>query len=324
MPTRVPVSESHTSAGSALASASTFLSRRQVLRLALATGSLVFVPLALPGCGEEDGSLARLTPTPAPAPSFLTSAEKATLRAAVGRLVPNDATPGAVECGADIYIDRLLAQLPEAAGATAGVFAGGPFSGRNPFANASNGTPSDQFPGNDFDDFIPLTRLQTLSWRVQLLGSGAVAGADFNHAVLGAVVGLRQIYRAGLLSLDNESRSRFGKPFVELDATQQDEALDAIDETFVDQLTAHTLEGMFCPPEYGGNVDRAGWQLIGYDGDSQPLGYAVFDESAQTYRERPDKPLSTANPDEDFAGFGPQTQQFLRFLVRIVGGPHFP
>ena len=100
--------------------------------------------------------------------------------------------------------------------------------------------------------------------------------------------------------------------------------LAKIDQNFLSLITGHTLEGMFCAPEYGGNTDLVGWKLIGYGGDSQPLGYSLFDETKMTYHERADKPNSTANPDEDFSGVDANTQAFLTVLVQLVGGPHFP
>jgi len=116
----------------------------------------------------------------------------------------------------------------------------------------------------------------------------------------------------------------FTSPFVALTAAQQDAVLAASDANFLLLVTNHTLEGLFCVPEYGGNQDLVGWTLIGYDGDSQPLGYSIFNETTTTYDERPDKPNSTPNPDEDFSGMDQATQDFLKVLVRVVGGPHFP
>ncbi len=304
------------------------LSRRQALRFGLAGSAALLLPLGLLSCGDDDASLAGLpppSPTATPTPQqFLTGSERDTLRALVGRIVPTDSGAGAIECGANDYIDRLLTLLPDAIDNKAGVYAGGPFSGRAPYPDPHNGTASDRFPPNDFVNFIPLNRLQLLSWRAHLLGSAAVPGAGFNDAVLGPRVGLRDRYRNGIKLLNDASQNMFGKTFAALDATQQDEVIDVADEQFVDLLTGHTLEGMFCAPEYGGNHNLAGWNLIHYDGDSQPLGYAIYDETAGVYRERSDKPLSTTNPGEDFAGVSAETQQFLRFLVRIVGGPHFP
>ena len=296
------------------------LTRRQILRWGLVGGTLVVLPSSLIGCGSDEDVVAGA----APVPDFLTAAEQRVLRSVVGRIVPTDDKPGAVDCGADVYINRLLSLVPDDNDRTAQVYAGGPFSGRNPFADSTSGTPSTHFPTNDFLHFLPLTRLQLLSWRVQILGSANVAGADFNSAVTGPVVGLRDQYRTGLASIQQASRDMHQADFDSLAPADQDGVLQAVDPGFVQLATGHTLEGMFCAPEYGGNKDLTGWKLIGYDGDSQPLGYSLFDETAVQYRERSDKPTSTKNPDEDFAGVDDVTQQFLKLLVRVVGGPHFP
>ena len=119
----------------------------------------------------------------------------------------------------------------------------------------------------------------------------------------------------------------FGADFADADRQRsRTRSSRPADQDFVDLVTGHTIEGMFCAPEYGGNTNRIGWELIGYDGDSQPLGYSIFDETTMTYNERPDKPNSTANPDEDFSGVDAITQQFLTLLVKVAapGGPHFP
>jgi len=301
--------------------------RREVLRWGLLGGPALVLPSAtLLGCGDEDAPPAPIasSPAPTPVPRFLTSEELATLRAMTGRIVPTDERPGALEAGAANYIDRLLSIVPDDNDPAGTVFGGGPFSDRNPFPDPATGTPSTRLPANNFRQFIPLTRLQRLSWQVRLLGSATVPGGDFNDGVLRPIVGLRDRYRTGLAAVQSKSMDMFGAVFAGLASQQQDRVLAATDGAFVELVTGHTLEGMFCAPEYGGNTDRIGWQLIGYDGDSQPLGYSIFDEGTMSYRERADKPNSTADPDEDFSGVDATTQQFLRLLVRIVGGPHFP
>ena len=35
---------------------------------------------------------------------------------------------------------------------------------------------------------------------------------------------------------------------------------------FFNLLRRNTIEGMFCDPQHGGNVDMVGWQLIGFPG----------------------------------------------------------
>lgn len=307
----------------------TLATRRQVLRWGLCGGVAVVLPSSMLACGEDDASLGPGAPTPTappsatPAPSFLTSDELGVVRAVAALVVPTDSLPGAVEAGAVQYIDRLLAVVPDAHAPAAMVFAGGPFSGRNPFPDPSTGVSSNSFPADDFANFIPLTRLQLLSWRVRLLGTAAVPGSDFNSAVLGPVIGWRDQYRTGIAALQSKSTEMFAADFLALTADQQDQVL-ATAGAFRDLITAHTLEGMFSAPEYGGNTNAVGWHLIRYDGDSQPLGYSIFDQTTTSYRERADKPNSSADPDEDFSGVDAATQQTLAALVRAVGGPHFP
>ncbi|MBI3782905.1 MAG: gluconate 2-dehydrogenase subunit 3 family protein [Deltaproteobacteria bacterium] len=293
--------------------------RRQVLRYGLIGGTLVLLPGGLTACGNDHEGGATPSPT-----NFLDSEERRVLRALTGRIVPTDDLPGALECGADEYINRLLSIVPDSQDPVGQVFAGGPFSDRNPFPDAATGTPSDHFPTDSFEHFIPLTRLQLMSWRVQLLGSAAVAGSDFNSGTIDPVVGIRDQYRAGLAGLQAKSQQMFAIDFDAATPAQQDMVLAKADSSFVDLVTRHVLEGMFCPPEYGGNRDQTGWKLIGYDGDSQPLGYSIFDASTQSYRERTDKPNSTANPDESFTPFDSDMDRFLRFVARLADPMHFP
>jgi gluconate 2-dehydrogenase subunit 3-like protein len=295
------------------------LTRRQVLRWGVAGGTLLLLPAGgLLGCGEGDEFGLAVTPTPTPVPSFLSPDEQNVLAAVTARIVPtDDSGPGAVETGAPRYINLLLSILPDEH-SPGMVFAGGPFSNRNQFPDPATGTPSTRFPPNDFTHFISLTRLQLMSWRVQLLGSAAVPGADFNDAVLGPKTGIRERYRTGLSEVQTKSMQLFGSDFVALSSDQQDTVLGAVDASFVDLVTGHTLEGMFCAPEYGGNTNLSGWTLIKYDGDSQPLGYAIFDESTMEYKERPGKPTTTADMDDDMSGVDADTERFLKVLVKIA------
>jgi Gluconate 2-dehydrogenase subunit 3 len=306
------------------------VTRRQILRWGLVGGTLVALPVGLLGCGDDENVTSTPTPvpptaTPTPVPSFLTAEERQVVRAITARVVPTDDLPGAVDAGAHEYIDRLLSVVPDE-NEPAYVFAGGPFSNRNAFPDPATGTPSTRFPSDDFAQFIPLTRLQLMSWRVKVLGSAAVPGADFNAAVLKPVIGWREQYRSGIAAVEAKSTQMFAADFATLTPTQQDAVLKAADQTFVNLITGHILEGMFCPPEYGGNTNRVGWQLIGYDGDSQPLGYSIFNETTMTYNERDDKPNSKENPDEDFSGVDEITTQFLTLLVKVanIGTPYFP
>jgi len=241
---------------------------------------------------------------------FFTGHEFATLAALCDRVIPPDHDPGARALGAAHYIERMLTAFEHRVPL---VFAGGPFSNRNPFPDNDDGTPSRRRPKNAFRHFIPPTRVQELRWRAELFGSAKVPGADFNDAVLGPLTGLRAIYRQSLRRVDKTARAMHGKAFVRLEPAEQDAVFALLDSgpvsvrfkadrrrgvTFIDLLIQHTLEGCFGPPEYGGNRRLRGWTMLGLEGDDQPLGYSIFSHAKDGYNERPDHPMSTPNPDE--------------------------
>ncbi|HUE30715.1 MAG TPA: gluconate 2-dehydrogenase subunit 3 family protein [Verrucomicrobiae bacterium] len=241
---------------------------------------------------------------------FFTGHEFATLSALCDRVVPPDHDPGARALGAAHYIERMLTAFDHRVPL---VFAGGPFSNRNPFPDNDDGTPSRRRPKDAFRHFIPLTRVQAIRWRAELFGSAEVPGADFNDALLGPLTGLRTIYRQSLRKVDQTARKMHGKAFVQLPPKQQDAVFAQLDTgpasvrfaadprrgvTFIDLLIQHTLEGCFTAPEYGGNHRARGWKMLGIEGDDQPLGYSIFSRAKGDYNERPDHPMSTPNPDE--------------------------
>lgn len=91
------------------------------------------------------------------------------------------------------------------------------------------------------------------------------------------------LYQAGLAALDTAAGSG---GFAGLDAAKQDEILTAaeggapeatptasrggvtvnVPAGFFAELLAHTREGMFSDPIYGGNVNFQGWDLVSYPG----------------------------------------------------------
>lgn len=138
------------------------------------------------------------------------------------------------------------------------------------------------------------------------------------------------------------AQSTKGGAFASLSAADQDAVVAMLDQgafapdprrggaTFMDLVIRHTMEGCFAPPEYGGNTGTQGWQLVGLEGDSQPLGYSVFSTTKNDYVERPDHPMSTANPDELGPGgvlqpkpLAPDSQQIqidISMLTSLVFG----
>jgi Gluconate 2-dehydrogenase subunit 3 len=275
----------------------THLTRREFLK-ALA---LVLAALAAPWTRVERAVAAARG-------RYFTPAERKTLVALCARILPKDADPGAAELGAPAYIEQLLTAFDGRRGEPH-IFAGGPFSNRNPFPDTRRGVPSRRRPRNAFKHFIPLTRLQELRWRAELFGSAAVPGTDFNDAALGPLMGLRTIYRDGLKKVDDIAQMVGGANFVRLTSDQQDQVLGMLDNSrvlpdarrgtnFHDLLVQHTLEGSFTAPEYGGNRRARGWAFIGLEGDVQPLGFSIYSTDTGSYHERPDHPMSTPNPSD--------------------------
>ncbi|HTY19847.1 MAG TPA: gluconate 2-dehydrogenase subunit 3 family protein [Myxococcota bacterium] len=266
------------------------------------------------------GGCRLLSPRSAPAGTFFTDAERATLEALVDRIIPPDADPGARQLGAAAYIEQLLTAFD---GDTPFIFAGGPFSNRNPYPDNSTGAPGTIFPPDAFAIPAPLGPLQDLYWRAEILGGDAAGLPEFLTAQRGGtLVGLRDVYRAGLATVDSVAQSSKGALFAALGTADQDAVLAQLDtpavfpvdpirhQSFMDIVIAHTIEGCFSAPEYGGNAGGAGWQMLGIEGDDQPLGYSIYSISAQGYVERPDHPMSTPNPDE----IGPSGQLVPRPL----------
>jgi gluconate 2-dehydrogenase gamma chain len=76
----------------------------------------------------------------------------------------------------------------------------------------------------------------------------------------------QRAYRRGLAALDAAARARFGKPFAELPAAAQIEALNALEENepaFFDLLLTHARQGFYGDPRHGGNRNRVSWKMLG-------------------------------------------------------------
>ncbi len=88
---------------------------------------------------------------------------------------------------------------------------------------------------------------------------------------------LTDAYAAGLKAIDAYAQETHAAPFDKLNPNDQDAILNAMQanratgfapdsRTFFNLVRQHALEGMFGDPYYGGNIDFAGWDLIGYPG----------------------------------------------------------
>ena len=261
---------------------------------------------------------------------FFTARERRTLEALAESILPEDADPGATRLRVARYVERLLTAFDYRAPR---LYAGGPFSGRQPFIDYERGEPSRRRPKNDFKRFVPPTRLQALYWRWQVHGTAGLSAADqalvapLDAQLGGPLPGLREVYRDGLARLDALSRTQEGGAFLDLDAAARGRVRDTAratfpasprrDRNFIGLVTQHTIEGAFAAPEYGGNRRGLGWKMLAREGDSQPLGYALYSRPDDAYRERPDQPLSTPDPDE-IAAPRPLSEESERLIGLIV------
>ena len=268
------------------------ITRRVFLRLA---GAGVVVA-ALPQCGS---------PEKAPPGSFFTDDVWRALNALADVVLPPDDAPGGSALGAPTYIDSLLRAFDVDPPM---IHAGGPFSGRQPFQDPSTGGASTNFPPNDMTTFLPLSRVGDRAWRLRILGSAGVQGGGPNDALLGPVVGLRDIVKNGV---DEAIALANGNAIDETIYAQ-------LDQTFQQTFSELVVEAALAIPEYGGNAQLQGWALVHFDGDSAPLGYTIWDQTTSSYVER--KPVSTADPGPDVDPMDDDTIKQLTLYTNLLNG----
>ena len=99
-------------------------------------------------------------------------------------------------------------------------------------------------------------------------GAAEARAAEYIDRALGGwLAPSRDAYTAGLAAIDDAARARAGRRFIELNGAEQDAVLATLDQTpFFALVRAHTIQGTFCDPAYGGNANFVGWDLIGYPG----------------------------------------------------------
>ncbi|HEY2366459.1 MAG TPA: hypothetical protein VGH87_08740 [Polyangiaceae bacterium] len=267
------------------------LGRRDLLRYGSGVAVTTLVPIHIVACDNS----------PPPQTGFFTDAERAALGALANAVLPPDDTPGGKDLGAIQYIEKLCIAFDgsDATHAPA-IYGGGPFSGRMPFAD-DQGNPSTNFPPNSFANFLFLDRVKDAGWRLAILGPSAtlpqpnVGVALTNGASIPVLVGLRDRMKAGL---KDAMQGSIDLGYGELATLSQQDLVDylnKIESNFRALVIDLVQQACFCPPEYGGNLNLAGWKLAHFEGDPQPLGYSVWSTAQNKYVERADAPMSTPN-----------------------------
>jgi gluconate 2-dehydrogenase gamma chain len=85
----------------------------------------------------------------------------------------------------------------------------------------------------------------------------------------------------GLDALMRRAQGQYGKPFPKLAPEAQDALLTVFKNSqknsgeghWYELLIVLTMEGALSDPSYGGNKDRKGWALIGFETSEPPPGY---------------------------------------------------
>lgn len=171
---------------------------------------------------------------------FFDDHQRATVEAAMARIIPTDDTPGAREAGTFDFLDRYLSGL--------GFI----------------------FARPDGSGFETLDRRRADAWRRRLatVRERYVAGVvELDSRAAGAG-------RGAFVELDDANQDRILAELERGDqvgavaegppALQQTNA--EIDLDFFGLLCLHTRQGFYADPIYGGNRDRMGWEVIGFPG----------------------------------------------------------
>lgn len=166
---------------------------------------------------------------------FFDPAQRATIAAAMERIIPSDDTPGAREAGTIDFLDRYLSGL--------GWILAKP----------------------DGSGFETLTGPAALAWgqRLDAIRTRYVAGiADLETRSQAA-------FGVGFAALDDDGRDVIltaveGRQETGEAALQQTKPEIELD--FFGLLCLHTRQGFYADPIYGGNRGRIGWEVIGFPG----------------------------------------------------------
>jgi gluconate 2-dehydrogenase gamma chain len=155
-----------------------------------------------------------------------------------------------------------------------------------------------------------MATVTAIAERIMPAGPGMAGATDadvvnyIDLALAGAYADQQEVYRRGLAALDGFCVATFKQGFVYLPAAQQDEILTALEagkatgftwpsaQIFFNTLRAHTMEGMFADPVYGGNRDFAGWRLVGFPG-AQRIYTTADLKSSDAFRRAPITGLRT-------------------------------
>lgn len=182
---------------------------------------------------------------------FLDPHQRATIAAAMARMIPTDDTPGAAEAGTIDFLDGYL-------------------SGTDRIYAAPDGNGFEVLTGR---------RLEAWTQRLEVVRSRYVAGVQALDDAASQRGGrfidldpeeqdevLRDVERpAGREQEADAARAKVALYGAPVEAALQQTSAE-IDLGFVPLLALHTRQGFYADPVYGGNRDHVGWKVIGFPG----------------------------------------------------------
>ena len=190
-------------------------------------------------------------PDMATASRFFDDHQRATIEAAMARIIPTDDTPGATEAGTIDFLDRYL-------------------SGIGYIYAKPDGSGFEQLSGK---------RANAWRQRVDAVRERYVSGVrDLDERA-------RQVHDADFVDLAPEQQDEILRDVEQPSRTQEADLERArttlygapvepalqqtsveVDLGFVPLLALHTRQGFYADPIYGGNRNRVGWDVIGFPG----------------------------------------------------------
>ena len=178
--------------------------------------------------------------------TFFDAHQRATIEAAMARIIPTDHEPGAREAGTIDFVDRYLSGIE--------------------FIYAKP----------DGSGFETLTGKRAEAWRrrVEILRKTYVDG------IAALDVLSRETFGAEFKTLDerrqDEALLRLARKEAQASGAQDEgpalqQTLTETELSFVPLLAMHTRQGFYADPIYGGNKDQIGWKVICFPGPSSLL-----------------------------------------------------
>jgi gluconate 2-dehydrogenase gamma chain len=184
-------------------------------------------------------------------PRFFDPHQRATIAAAMARIIPTDDVPGAAEAGAIEFLDRYLSGTdyiyakPDGSGFEA-------LSGRSEQAWRTR-------IGTIRRKYVDGVRELDSRSRHAFGADFAALSPDQQDSILKAVEA-REAWPDSALS----PAYALGGPAASGPALQQTSTEVELD--FLPLLVVHTRQGFLADPIYGGNRDRIGWKVLGFPG----------------------------------------------------------